>query len=370
MALERREKTSRRSFLRSAGWTAGGLAVAGGVYALSGAPFVKSSAARSLKVSTFGGLFERSFAQYVYPPFTKASGIAVQSIEQPEGAHFLFQLAEANKAGNPPMDICCTSAVDVLRGRAQGLWHRQDKTRLPHIDQLKPRFAAEFGANPDHVAAMSFYLTLVANPNDLKPLPDSWSVLWQPHKNAWGIMSGSTSLIMEITAKLYFGGNDILMSREGIDQVIAKIGEMKSNVKLWWQDEGTMQTALINDEVKGGTYMHDTAMLMRRNGSDIASIFPKEGAVEATNSWCQPSTSKKTEEAAEFLNFMCTPEAQELIARHVGSAPVIERAKLRLSDAEFAAVSSLIPSIPTATQARFQFTSYMEQRFTGMITGS
>jgi putative spermidine/putrescine transport system substrate-binding protein len=116
--------------------------------------------------------------------------------------------------------------------------------------------------------------------------------------------------------------------------------------------------------------MHDTAMLMRRNGSDIASIFPKEGAVEATNSWCQPSSSKKTEEAAEFLNFMCTPEAQELIARHVGSAPVIERAKLRLSDAEFAAVSSLIPSIPTATQARFQFTSYMEQRFTGMITGS
>jgi putative spermidine/putrescine transport system substrate-binding protein len=350
MALDRREKTSRRSFLRNAGWTAGGLAVAGGVYALSGAPFVKSSAARSLKVSTFGGLFERSFAQFVYPAFTKASGIAVQSIEQPEGAHFLFQLAEANKAGNPPMDICCTSAVDVLRGRAQGLWHKQDKNRLAHIGQLKPRFAADFAENPDHVAAMSFYMTLVANPNELK--------------------SGSTSLIMEITAKLYFGGNDILLSREGIDQVITKIGEMKGNVKLWWQDEGTMQTALINDEVKGGTYMHDTAMLMRRNGSDIVSIFPKEGAVEATNSWCQPSTSKKTEEAAEFLNFMCTPEAQELIARHVGSAPVIERAKLRLSDAEFAAVSSLIPSIPTATQARFQFTSYMEQRFTGMITGS
>lgn len=370
MALERREKTSRRNFLRNAGWTAGGLAIAGGIYTLTGAPFVKRSNARSLKVSTFGGIFERSFAQHVYPAFTKASGIAVQSIEQPEGAHFLFQLAEANKAGNPPMDLCCTSAVDVLRGRTQGLWHKQDKTRLTQISQLKPRFANEFAENPDHVAAMSFYLTLVANPNELNPLPDSWSVLWQPRKSAWGVMSGSTSLIMEITAKLYFGGNDILMSREGIDQVIAKISEMKGNVKLWWQDEGTMQTALINDEVKGGTYMHDTTMVMRRNGSDIVSIFPKEGAVEATNSWCQPSTSKKTEEAAEFLNFMCTPEAQELMARHVGSAPVVERAKLRLLDAEFAAVSSQIPSIPTATQARFQFTSYMEQRFTGMITGS
>ena len=64
-----------------------------------------------------------------------------------------------------------------------------------------------------------------------------------------------------------------------------------------------------------------------------------------------------------------TPEAQELIARHVGSAPVMDRARLSLSDAEFAAVSSLTPSIPTATQARYEFTSYLEQRFTGMITG-
>lgn len=366
---DRQRRSSRRRFLRKAGWTAGGLALAGGVYALTSTPFVKRSGARSLRVSTFGGIFERSFAQYIYPEFTKTTGIAVQSIEQPEGAHFLFQLAEANKAGNPPMDVCCASSVDVLRGRAQGLWHPLDKQRLSNTEQLKPRFASEFSDHPDHVAAMSWYMTLVVNPKELKPIPQSWSVLWQPHKNAWGIMSGSTSLIMEITANLYFGGNEILMSKEGIDKVIAKIGEMKGNVKLWWQDEGTMQTALINDEVLGGTYMHDTAMVIRRSGSDVVSIFPKEGAVEATNCWCQPSASNKTEEVAEFLNFMCTPQAQELIARHVGSAPVIERAKLALSDAEFSAVSSQIPSIPTATEARFKFTSYLEQRFTGMITG-
>ncbi|GAA0532697.1 putative spermidine/putrescine transport system substrate-binding protein [Rhizomicrobium palustre] len=366
---DHRQRASRRNFLRKAGWTAGGIVLAGGVYALTGAPFVKHSGTRSLRVSTFGGLFERSFAQYIYPEFTKASGIAVQSQEQPEGAHFLFQLAEANKAGNPPMDVCCASSVDVLRGRAQGLWRVQDTQRLSNVRALKPRFSADFGQHPDHVAAMSWYMTLVVNPKEMKPAPDSWSVLWQPRKAAFGVMSGSTSLILEIATKLHFGGNEILETKEGIDKVIAKIGEMKSNVKLWWQDEGTMQTALINDEVLGGTYMHDTAMVMRRNGSDVVSIFPKEGAVEATNAWCQPSASRKTDEATEFLNFMCTPRAQELIARHVGSAPVMERGKLSLSDTEFAAVSSQIPSIPTATEARFKFTSYIEQRFTNMITG-
>ena len=74
------------------------------------APFIRPAraAARSLKVSTFGGYFERMFAEHVYPTFTKATGIEVQSIEQPEGAQFLFQLAAANKAGSPPMDICCS----------------------------------------------------------------------------------------------------------------------------------------------------------------------------------------------------------------------------------------------------------------------
>ncbi len=77
--------------------------------------------------------------------------------------------------------------------------------------------------------------------------------MWDKHPNAWGIRSGSDSAILEIAAKTYFGGTDLLMSKEGIDKVIGKIAELKANTKLWWQDEGTMQTALINDEVAGGT---------------------------------------------------------------------------------------------------------------------
>ena len=55
-------------------------------------------------------------------------------------------------------------------------------------------------------------------------------------------------------------------------------------------------------------------------------------------------------------------------ARHVGSAPVLERSKLRLSDQEFAAVSVPTPQIDTATEVRFKFTDYMEQQFTRMVT--
>ena len=327
-----------------------------------------AAVARSLKVSTFGGYFERMFAEHVYPAFTRATGIVVQSIEQPEGAQFLLQLAAANKAGKPPMDVGCIIDVDVLRGRAMKLWRTFDPKRIQNAANLLPNLATVQGAGPDNFAAMSWFMTFVVNPEEIKPLPDSWTALWSRHPNAWGIEPGSVSVIFEITANVYFGGNDVLMSKPGLDKVIAKIAEMKPNVKLWWQDEGTMQTALINDEIAGGMYFNDTAQTMVRSGTAVRSIFPKEGAVQSTNYWCQPTASTKVDEAQEFINFCSTPEAQQLIARYVGSAPVIDRRLTNLTEQEFARVSSNTTPIYAATRARFQFTDYMEQQFTKMLT--
>lgn len=331
-------------------------------------PILIGGEPRRLRVSTFGGLFERMFAQHVYPAFTKATGIAVQSIEQSEGIQFLFQLAEANRVGKPPMDVCCMDANEVLRGRAQGLWRSFNPARIPNLPALSLPPLAGSAAGPDGIPAMSWYMTLVVSPGAVAPLPQSWGALWAPRSGPWGVMSGGVSPIFEITANLYFGGNAVLEHREGIDAVIGRIAQLRDNVKLWWQDEGTMQTALTNEDVVGGTYMHDTAMVMARSGTPVRSIFPKEGAVQNTNYWCQPSASTRVAEAEEFLNFCGTPEAQELITRFVGTAPVLPRAKLHLSEQEFSVAATETTQITSAAAARLRFGDYMEQQFTKMLT--
>ena len=333
------------------------------------APPIARAADRSLRVSTFGGYFERMFAQHVYPAFTRATGIRVQSVEQGEGAQFLFQLAAANKAGRPPMDVCCCDGVQVMQGRGQNLWRTLNPARIPNLTQLPTRCVGQGGGPLDSIGAMSWYMTMVVNPSELGgALPNSWAALWDMPRTAWGIQAGSPSVIFEIAAHLFLGGIEALARKEGIDAALTRIATLRKNVTLWWQDEGTMQTALLNDEVAGGTYIHDTAMVMIRNGTTVRSIFPKEGAVENTNYWCQPSTSSKVAEAEEFLNFCATPLAQELIARHVGSAPVMERAKLRLSDQEFAMVAPSGPVIASATEAHYRFSDYMERQFIRMVT--
>ncbi len=333
-------------------------------------PAVRPSwaATRTLTVSTYGGFFEDTFREHIHPAFTKATGIAVVSQPQPEGTQFLIQLAQANKAGNPPMDLCMNGDEDIARGRAQGLWRVFDTKKIPNLGNVEAARVFSGPAGTDGIGALAWYMTLVVNPDEVKPLPTSWTDLWKSGKPVWGLQGGGASSLFEITAAVYFGGLDILDTHEGIDKVAAKLGELKPQTKTWWTDEGTMQTALQNDEVEGGTYYHDVAGTMAKAGTKVASIFPKEGALSGTGAWCQPTASTKVDEALEFINYTCTPEAQELVARFVGSAPVIPRSKLDLTDAEFNAVSSDIPPIHIAASARVKNSDYLEQAFTRVIT--
>ena len=352
-------KLTRRQALRAAGTAA-----------LLAAPAIHGARAadRSLKVSSYGGFFEQTLSQHVYPAFEKSSGIHVDSMPQAEGAQFLIQLAQANKSGAAPMDLCLCAEEDVLRGRAQALWRPFDAAKVPNMTRVPASYMQSGPAGVDGIGAMAWYMTLVANPDELKPLPDSWTVLWTPRRGAWGVNGGGQSAMFEIAAALYFGGIGALDTKEGIDKVVAKISEIKPNVKLWWDDDGTMQTAFQNDEVVGGTYYHDVAGTMAKSGTPIRSIFPKEGALQGYSAWCQPSSSKKVAEAQEFTNFFCTPEAQELVARFVGSAPVLPRKALNLTDAEFNAVSSEGTPIRFNAPARVKYADYMEQQFTKMVT--
>ena len=69
-------------------------------------PFIKSAgAADSLKVGTYGGYFEESFVKYIYPEFTKETGIEIQSVPEPTGSTWLIQLKNAAKAGVAPADV-------------------------------------------------------------------------------------------------------------------------------------------------------------------------------------------------------------------------------------------------------------------------
>lgn len=343
-----------------------------GAAAASGAltmPYIRPSyAATTLRVSNFGGFFEEAFAQHVYPAFTKATGIEIQSIPQSGSAQFLVQMAQAKQAGSAPMDVCIGGQAEVIRGREQGLWQPFDESKLPNAGNIIPTYMFRGADGLDAVGAMAWYITLIANPDEFETLPDSWTELWKPSDPRWGLQGGGSTVLLEITAATHFGGIEVLDTEEGIDKVLAKIAELKPQVKVWWTEEGSMQTAYQNDEIVGGMYFHDVSMIMKNEGTPVVSIFPKEGALQGFNGWCIPVATKLVEEAHTFVNWTCTPECHQLIARNVFAAPLIERSKLDLTDEEFAMVGSAGTPILVAAEAKVKHADYMSQQFIKMIT--
>ena len=353
---------NRRSFVVGAGAATGALAL--------GAPYVKA-ADRSIKVATYGGYFEESFVEHIYPDFTAATGIEVESIAEPTGDQWLLQLEQAAKAGVAPADVSMMANVVRIRGANSGLWLPLDEAKIPNLKNLKPEFAHRHADGGLYGAgAVSWFITLVTNTDVYPDAPTSWNELWnEANRDRIGLLSlVSNSFLLEITAKTHFGGYDILDSDEGIVETLAKLSEAKPNVKLWYRDEGQFQQALQVGEIPMGQYYHDVAGLAAADGFPVRSTFPEEGGVNDSGAWVVSKASDKLEESHVFIDYLCQPEVQATLARKVGTAPVVERATTDLTDEEFAAVSSDIPPIIPRYEIYLAKGDWLAEKWTEMIT--
>lgn len=354
-------RPSRRTVL------AGGTALAG----LMAAPAIVR-AAESLKVGVYGGYFKDSFDKHVFPEFTKATGIAVESVAEPTGEAWLVQLEQAARANQAPADVSMIAQVAMLKGMGSKLWTPLDLARIPNAAAVLPHLVNKY---PDGkiagLGAVSWYVTLVSNTKTFPQAPTSWAELWDAkHKDQLGLMAlVSNSFLLEVTATTFFGGTKHLDSEAGQLDCFKKLSELKANVKLWYRDEAQFEAALKAGEIPMGQYYHDVTGLAAADGHPVRSTFPKEGGINDSGSWAVSRASKKAEAAHVFINYMCQPQVQALLSRKVGTAPTIDRKLTDLTDAEFAGVSSDIPPIVPRYDLHQTRTDWLNQKWTELIVG-
>ncbi len=356
------QKHSRRAVLAS------GLAGA----ALLGMPAIVRAADRSLKVGVYGGYFKKSFDQHIFPDFTKATGIAVESVAEPTGEAWLVQLQQAATAGQAPADVSMISQVAILRGQAVDLWAPLDLAKIANTDKLMPRFVNKYAdGRVAGIGAVSWYITLVSNTDVYKEAPTSWAALWEPgNKDKLGLLAlVSNSFLLEVTAKTFFGGTAVLDTEKGILDVFAKLAELKPNVRLWYRDEAQFEQALKSGEIPMGQYYHDVTGLAVADGFHVRSTFPKEGGILDSGSWAMSKASKKSAEAHVFIDYMCQPSVQAVLSRKVGTSPTVKKELLDLTDAEFGAVSSVIDPIVPRYDLYSSKADWLNEKWTQLIAG-
>lgn len=335
-------------------------------------PSVLRAQDKSLKVGVYGGYFKESFDKSIFPEFTKATGIAVESIAEPTGEAWLVQLEQAARAGQAPADVSMMSQVSVLKGQATELWAPIDLAKVPNAAGVLDHLVNKYDdGRVSGLGAVSWYITLVTNTDAYKDAPTSWESLWDPaNADKIGLLAlASNSFLLEVTATTYFGGTDILDTDEGIIKVMEKLAEVQPNVRLWYRDEAQFEQALKSGEIPMGQYYHDVTSLSASQGQPVRSTFPKEGGIVDAGSWVISKASDKSDEAHIFMDFMSKPETQALLSRKVGTAPTVKRELTDLTDEEFAAVSSDIAPIVPRYDLYQTKSDWLNEKWTEMIAG-
>lgn len=336
------------------------------------APSILRAQGAPLKVGTYGGYFEESFRTHIYPDFTQASGIEIESIAEPTGEAWLVQLEQAARAGQAPADVSMMAQVARIRGARAGLWAKLDRAAMPNVANLPDHFIYAYEDGGFYgTGAVSWFISLVTNTEVYPDAPDSWTAFWDPaNADRLGLLAlASNSFLLEITATCYFGGTEILGTEEGVLEVLEKLAEVKPNVRLWYRDEGQFQQALEAGEIPMGQYYHDVTGLAAADGKPVRSTFPKEGAVLDSGSWVVSKASTAIEPAQVFIDYMAQPAVQSMLSRFVGTAPTVPREMTDLTDAEFAAVSSDIAPILPRYDLYVERADWVNQKWSEMVTG-
>ncbi|WP_299951504.1 PotD/PotF family extracellular solute-binding protein [uncultured Ruegeria sp.] len=357
---------NRRQFLKTSAAT-GVLAGTSGLYA----PAVHA-ATEPLKIGSWGGFFEEVLSEKLYPEFTAATGIEVDSIGTPNGDAQVVQLAQAIRAGNIPLDVSALIPIPMVRATNAGIIEELDMSRIPNAKYLPEvqGLSQSTDGNPNGVAWFFYFNILVTLRDDFPQAPNSWTELWNPSNSGLaGVMAQpEISNIIDITAATYFGGPDILKTKEGTLEVLQKVGELKETVSLWYRDEAQFQNGLETGELPIGIYYNDVATVAQAEGIEIDRVFPKEGAVKNPAYWGISKGTALRDQAHEFLNFTLDPSVQALLARNLGGGPVVPRETTDLTDEEWGQVSTDASTIAPAYHLYTDWGDWTATEFSRVIS--
>lgn len=330
MVAEKSKGISRRSFIKGA--AGGAISLAG----LLGLTRHAGAAGRPLKISTYGGIFKTVMDEALVVPFMEETGIEVEN--KPFDVESAFPTIKAAvDTGDPekvPVDVPIISTRGILKGIDLGIWKYYSPGALDNLQYIAPELTTMVEDKIVGVGALSWYLNLVYNTDVVKEELDSWTTFWNPkYKGMCGLNRlPDDGYLLDIAAVTYFGGQEILKTKEGILEVLEKVVEVKPQVKLWWSEEAEFEGPLVSGEVPIGQLYNDVTLVAVEQGYPVKSVFPKEGGVLDHGEWGIIKTTPKLAAALLFIDYACRPDVQNRIALSLYTAPALKKEFVELPE--------------------------------------
>jgi spermidine/putrescine transport system substrate-binding protein len=248
-------------------------------------------------------------------------------------------------------DVVLINSAFTGQAKAEGLIAKIDTADMPNVKDLAPNL----GQNADLVPGGEVYgvawtwgvTALAVNKDQVKPLPDSLAVMWDPQ------YAGKVSIRDDGVEAILFGalalGQD-MNNITDLEAVKAKLKALMPQIKTFWGSENDWNQFFSAGDFTISTFWSGGAGRSASKGLPVQFIVPKEGAVGWLDSLSIPAASKNQEAARAFINWMIDPEFYVAWAAKGAPSSANAKANAALPDTDFNKLTFSDPAVVARVQ--------------------
>lgn len=281
-----------------------------------------ASSERTLTVLNYGKYFDEDTLKQ----FEAETGITVkyEEYEDPEEMYTKY------KSGAIDYDVICTSEYIIGKLINDGEVNEIDYDSIENYSNIDPTIIEMSSSfDPEHKYTVPYFYGTVGilynktmvDPEDLK----SWNCLWDGKYAGNMIMINSVRDAMTpALATLGYSINDT--NEDHLREALQLLIKQKPDVTAYLVDE-TCDEMVAENAAMAICYSGEAASAMDLN-ENLDYTVPSEGSNIWIDSWFIPKTCQHSEEALEFLNYVCRDDAAQANFEYVYYAspviPVVE----------------------------------------------
>ena len=281
-----------------------------------------ASSDRTLTVLNYGKYFDEDTLKQ----FEAETGITVkyEEYEDPEEMYTKY------KSGAIDYDVICTSEYIIGKLINEGEVNEIDYDSIENYSNIDPTIIEMSSSfDPEHKYTLPYFYGTVGilynktmvDPEDLK----SWNCLWDGKYAGNMIMINSVRDAMTpALATLGYSINDT--NEEHLREALQLLIKQKPDVSAYLVDE-TCDEMVAENAALAICYSGEAASAMDLN-ENLDYTVPSEGSNIWIDSWFIPKTCQHSEEALEFLNYVCRDDVAQANFEYVYYAspviPVVE----------------------------------------------
>lgn len=284
---------------------------------------------KTIYIGMNGGNMERTYSQFVFPPFEKANNVKVVVV--PGTSTDILAKAQASK-DKAQMQVMTLDDGVMYRAIGMGLCEKLKPSAnindIPAIAKIK-----------DSAVGLSMGLTGLAYNTKMFSekgwaAPTSWGDLADPKLKGKVVVQSMPASSFGLHAFLMFnrlkGGNE-----KNVDPAFkAWPTTIGPNVVEYIPNSSKVVEMMQAGDAAIFPYTLTQAELMKSKGIPMEYVAPKEGAVVLMTAMCVLSNNPESELAHKLQDYLVSPEAQALAMENGSYNPVTPKAKLQGKAAE------------------------------------